>query len=85
MLRTFWEFVGSRYGGDEGIRTPDLGVANATLSQLSYIPFTHILNPFYAIFRSLTIILLSCNDKLIKYAYGCINLQTPKIKAQIFS
>ena len=25
-------------GGDEGDRTPDLSVANATLSQLSYIP-----------------------------------------------
>ncbi len=25
-------------GGDEGDRTPDLGVANAALSQLSYIP-----------------------------------------------
>ncbi len=25
-------------GGDEGIRTPDLGVANAALSHLSYIP-----------------------------------------------
>ena len=24
--------------GDEGARTPDLGVANAALSQLSYIP-----------------------------------------------
>jgi hypothetical protein len=27
-----------RNGGDEGARTPDLGVANAALSQLSYIP-----------------------------------------------
>jgi hypothetical protein len=25
-------------GGDEGDRTPDLGIANAALSQLSYIP-----------------------------------------------
>jgi hypothetical protein len=25
-------------GGDEGARTPDLGIANAALSQLSYIP-----------------------------------------------
>jgi hypothetical protein len=25
-------------GGDEGARTPDLGVANAALSHLSYIP-----------------------------------------------
>ena len=29
---------GKRYGGDEGVRTPDLGIANAALSQLSYIP-----------------------------------------------
>lgn len=28
----------SKYGGDEGARTPDLGIANAALSQLSYIP-----------------------------------------------
>ena len=28
----------SRIGGDEGDRTPGLGVANAALSQLSYIP-----------------------------------------------
>jgi hypothetical protein len=27
-----------RIGGDEGNRTLDLGVANAALSQLSYIP-----------------------------------------------
>ena len=26
------------HGGDEGDRTPDLGIANAALSQLSYIP-----------------------------------------------
>ena len=25
-------------GGDEGDRTPDLGIANAALSHLSYIP-----------------------------------------------
>lgn len=25
-------------GGDEGARTPGLGIANAALSQLSYIP-----------------------------------------------
>jgi hypothetical protein len=28
----------SLFGGDEGDRTPGLGVANAALSQLSYIP-----------------------------------------------
>ena len=26
------------FGGDEGDRTPDLGIANAALSHLSYIP-----------------------------------------------
>ena len=28
----------SKFGGDEEDRTPDLGIANAALSQLSYIP-----------------------------------------------
>jgi hypothetical protein len=28
----------SQKSGDGGVRTPDLGVANAALSQLSYIP-----------------------------------------------
>gem|GEM_PF-6431100 len=32
------DFDGSDSGGDEGDRTPGLGVANAALSQLSYIP-----------------------------------------------
>ena len=32
------EAFGSMFGGDEGGRTPDLGIANAALSQLSYIP-----------------------------------------------
>ena len=27
------------FGGDDGIRTHDLSVANAALSQLSYVPF----------------------------------------------
>jgi hypothetical protein len=31
------------FGGDEGNRTLDLGVANAALSQLSYIPTKHSL------------------------------------------
>ncbi len=31
-------FPGLCFGGDEGDRTPDLGIANAALSQLSYIP-----------------------------------------------
>ena len=26
------------FGGDRGTRTPNLGIANAALSQLSYIP-----------------------------------------------
>ncbi len=30
-------------GGDRGIRTPDLGDANAALSQLSYIPTEELL------------------------------------------
>ena len=28
-------------GGDRGTRTPNLGIANAALSQLSYIPRAH--------------------------------------------
>ncbi len=37
----FWtpmDIIGLCAGGDEGDRTPDLGIANAALSQLSYIP-----------------------------------------------
>jgi hypothetical protein len=34
-----------KLSGDEGARTPDLGIANAALSQLSYIPT--IKNDFY--------------------------------------
>ena len=30
------------YGGDEGIRTLDPGIANAVLSQLSYIPICQL-------------------------------------------
>jgi hypothetical protein len=37
-LWTFWDYFGLSLGGDEGDRTPGLGVANAALSQLSYIP-----------------------------------------------
>ena len=45
-LRRKWPFYEAvifncpqkKYGGDEGIRTPDLYVANVPLSQLSYIP-----------------------------------------------
>ena len=32
--------------GDEGDRTPDLGVANAALSHLSYIPTDHEVGRF---------------------------------------
>jgi hypothetical protein len=32
----------NRSGGDEGDRTPGLGVANAALSRLSYIPVQKI-------------------------------------------
>jgi hypothetical protein len=31
--------TGEIFGGDDGIRTHDLSVANAALSQLSYVPF----------------------------------------------
>jgi hypothetical protein len=34
----------SKIGGDEGDRTPDLGIANAALSQLSYIPDRFIIS-----------------------------------------
>ena len=35
---TFQEVVERVIGGDEEDRTPDLRIANATLSQLSYVP-----------------------------------------------
>ena len=31
-----------KYGGEEEDRTPDLRIANATLSQLSYFPENHL-------------------------------------------
>ena len=37
------DFFGMLYGGDEEDRTPDLRIANATLSQLSYVPINGIL------------------------------------------
>jgi hypothetical protein len=37
-FRTSTDCMGLSFGGDEGDRTPDLGIANAALSQLSYIP-----------------------------------------------
>jgi hypothetical protein len=41
FMRVSWtslDFIGLVLGGDEEDRTPGLGVANAALSQLSYIP-----------------------------------------------
>lgn len=32
------DYFGQGIGGDEEDRTPDLRIANATLSQLSYVP-----------------------------------------------
>ena len=37
-FNTSSDILGLCLGGDEGARTPDLGIANAALSQLSYIP-----------------------------------------------
>ena len=37
-FRSSSDVLGLCPGGDEGDRTPGLGVANAALSQLSYIP-----------------------------------------------
>ena len=36
--RTYTDVCGLDFGGDEGDRTPDLCIANAALSQLSYTP-----------------------------------------------
>ena len=36
-----------RYSGDDGIRTRDLCVANATLSQLSYVPTARIIIAYH--------------------------------------
>ena len=38
FVKRFASFLHSSYGGDEGIRTPDLLRAREALSQLSYIP-----------------------------------------------
>ncbi len=38
LLWTTLDFVGPPVGGDEEDRTPDLRIANAALSQLSYVP-----------------------------------------------
>lgn len=35
---TSWDLLKHLIGGDEEDRTPDLRIANATLSQLSYVP-----------------------------------------------
>src|ERR1035437_5271255 len=41
--RPLVDFPALSSGGDEEDRTPDLRIANATLSQLSYVPRTSIL------------------------------------------
>ena len=38
ISRQVWTLAHSRFGGAEGNRTPDLRIANATLSHLSYGP-----------------------------------------------
>ena len=43
--RTITDVYGSSNGGDEGDRTPDLCIANAALSQLSYTPTDQIFQP----------------------------------------
>lgn len=41
-----FEYIGGfLFGGDEGDRTPDLCIANAALSQLSYTPTDQIFQP----------------------------------------
>lgn len=42
-FRTYLDLLGHLDGGDEEDRTPDLRIANATLSQLSYVPINGIL------------------------------------------
>ena len=37
------QFSKYKHGGDEEDRTPDPGIANAVLSQLSYIPATSLI------------------------------------------
>ena len=44
------------FGGDKGIRTPDLRIANATLYQLSHIPTS----AFFAIFTCCVILAHRC-------------------------
>ena len=39
---TFYMFMADDLGGAEGDRTPDLRIANATLSQLSYGPVSRL-------------------------------------------
>ena len=40
------DFLNKLLGGDEEDRTPDLRIANATLSQLSYVPGTRFILSF---------------------------------------
>ena len=41
--RSFQTELQGHGGGDRGARTPNLGIANAALSQLSYIPETAVI------------------------------------------
>ena len=43
LLRCFPQLRGFKNNGDNGIRTPGLCVANAALSQLSYVPIDLII------------------------------------------
>ena len=56
------------YGGDRGIRTPDLCDANAALSLLSYIPIS-TLN--YSIYGYLLILLITQNVFLVTHHQYC--------------
>lgn len=39
-----------KFGGDKEDRTPDLRIANASLSQLSYIPTRKHILPYFILF-----------------------------------
>ena len=76
MLFSYWysnkwqfynkERIGFGPGGDEGDRTPDLGIANAALSHLSYIPTklnnTTILNTKGQLEKEGCIIIVKCYE-----------------------
>ena len=52
----------NRIGGDRGTRTPNLGIANAALSQLSYIPIHQYYRSIFT--RMLTIVREKCQREL---------------------